>query len=88
MPDGVSPARHGTPDRPVGPDRTVALDRTGVPDDVTAGRVSCTGCGTTAPARPITWTLQVDDGGTTWLCDVCTRRDLRSIESRLDETWW
>ena len=50
--------------------------------------VSCAGCGTTVEEAPLTWTLQTGDRGVTHLCEDCTRRDLRSIEAKLDEAWW
>jgi len=38
------------------------------------------------PAR--TWSLQVGARGQTWLCERCTRENLRAIEAKLDEAWW
>ncbi len=49
---------------------------------------TCVGCGCTVAERPASWSLQVTGRGPTWLCDVCTRQNLRSIEGRLDEAWW
>ena len=51
--------------------------------------VSCAVCGTTGPdGPPPTWSSQTGARGTTWLCERCTRENLRSIEGRLDEAWW
>ncbi len=49
---------------------------------------TCTGCGTVVAERPVTWSLQVGPRGTQWLCERCTRDNLRSIEAKLDEAWW
>jgi hypothetical protein len=51
-------------------------------------QVSCGSCGRVAEERPSTWSLQVEERGPVWLCDTCTRDNLRSIEARLDEAWW
>ena len=56
-----------------------------------ARAVSCAVCGTSAPGQqgpPPTWSSQTGARGTTWLCERCTRENLRSIEGRLDEAWW
>jgi hypothetical protein len=29
-----------------------------------------------------------DTKGMQWLCDRCTRENIRSIEGRLDSAWW
>jgi hypothetical protein len=50
--------------------------------------VTCAGCGTGAGSPPITWSVQHGSRGATWLCERCTRENLRSIEGRLDEAWW
>jgi hypothetical protein len=35
------------------------------------------------------WLREVSAGGRlSWVCPVCVRRHLRSIEARLDEGWW
>lgn len=38
--------------------------------------------------RPATWSLQVGARGQMWLCERCTRENLRAIEAKLDEAWW
>ncbi|HWG95426.1 MAG TPA: hypothetical protein VNU66_14525 [Mycobacteriales bacterium] len=50
--------------------------------------VTCTVCGRTEEGPPPTWSSQTSARGTTWLCERCTRENLRSIEGRLDEAWW
>ncbi len=50
--------------------------------------VVCARCGRTQPSRPPTWTLQTDRDERSWLCETCTREHLRSIEGKLDESWW
>ena len=51
----------------------------------------CATCGTTAhdaTLAAITWTRGVENGRDTWICDRCSREHLRSIEGKLDSTWW
>lgn len=50
--------------------------------------VTCAVCGTVVDEVPVTWSSQVSERGTTWLCERCTRDNLRSIEGKLDEAWW
>jgi transposase len=54
--------------------------------------VTCSRCGTTADAAPPTWSLQVggqsSKRGPEWLCEVCTRDNIRNIEGKLDHAWW
>jgi len=49
---------------------------------------SCAVCGLQMDDRPLTWSLQVSERGQTWLCERCSRDNLRSIEGKLDEAWW
>ncbi|MGB8649385.1 MAG: hypothetical protein WCD35_01855 [Mycobacteriales bacterium] len=49
---------------------------------------TCGVCGTSVEDRPATWSLQVGERGRQWLCERCTRDNLRSIEGKLDEAWW
>ena len=50
---------------------------------------TCGVCGTTTDApAPVTWSSQSSARGQQWLCERCTRENLRSIEGRLDEAWW
>ena len=52
-------------------------------------RTSCGVCGTTVEGElPVTWSSQTSERGLTFLCERCTRDNLRSIEGRLDEAWW
>lgn len=50
--------------------------------------ISCAACGAVAQGPPVTWSSQTGPRGTSWLCERCTRENLRSIEGRLDEAWW
>lgn len=52
------------------------------------GVTSCAVCGTVVEELPATWSSQTSERGTSWLCEQCTRDNLRSIEGRLDEAWW
>ncbi|MEU6478324.1 hypothetical protein ABZ858_15805 [Streptomyces sp. NPDC047017] len=64
----------------------------GDPDHGEAGAqrrpVSCARCGTTGEGPPPTWTYSVENGARRSYCDACSRENLRSIESRLDSSWW
>ncbi len=51
-------------------------------------QVTCASCGTPGEGPPPTWSSQTSARGLSWLCDRCTRQNLRSIEGRLDEAWW
>ena len=52
-------------------------------------RTTCGVCGTQVEGEvPMTWSSQTSARGLTWLCERCTRDNLRSIEGRLDEAWW
>ncbi len=60
--------------------------RDGVTD---AAPVACSACGRQADgAPPITWASATGPRGTTWTCEVCTRRHLRAMEAKLDEELW
>lgn len=59
-----------------------------------ASGIVCATCGAVpadedavAHAR-ITWARGVENGRETWTCETCSRRFLRSIEGKLDSTWW
>lgn len=51
---------------------------------------TCSVCGRTAEGEtpPLTWSSSTTERGVQWVCDVCTRENVRSIEGRLDEAWW
>jgi hypothetical protein len=62
----------------------------GAPD---GERMTCATCGRTPPpgdlgAARLTWTHGVENGRAVWTCPDCSRRHLRSIEGKLDSTWW
>jgi len=46
--------------------------------------VSCRHCGCTVDEPPLGWSTE----GDRWLCDTCTRRNLRAIEGKIDDAWW
>ncbi|MET9438430.1 hypothetical protein [Streptomyces sp. NPDC006551] len=50
--------------------------------------IVCARCGKTAEELPVTWSCSVEDGARRYLCDSCARENIRSIEGRLDSTWW
>lgn len=60
--------------------------------DGAAPPVVCSGCGGVAsPALPAwQWSNETDPqtGRRSSLCPACTREHSRSIEARLDESWW
>ena len=36
----------------------------------------------------LTWARGVESGRTVWTCEACSRTHLRSIEGKLDSSWW
>ena len=51
----------------------------------------CATCGRMADdesAARLTWVFGVEKGRQVWTCDHCSRDNLRSIEGKLDSTWW
>jgi len=53
----------------------------------------CAACGVTPPeseqaAARISWTRSTEGGRTTWICERCSRQNVRSIEGKLDAAWW
>jgi hypothetical protein len=50
--------------------------------------VTCGRCERTAAHPPPTWSLRNEFGRRSWLCETCTRDNLRSIEGKLDDAWW
>jgi len=59
-----------------------------VSEDGGSTRVACTWCGTTADPVPVTWTVQSSPRGLEYLCDRCTRDNVRKIEGSLPTEWW
>ncbi|OYN98898.1 hypothetical protein CGZ94_07505 [Enemella evansiae] len=65
-------------------------------DPAAARPAVCAGCGRTpradeggAPTRPPwTWSNETEGGRQLVRCPDCTRTHARSIEARLDESWW
>ncbi|WP_137993470.1 hypothetical protein [Streptomyces vilmorinianum] len=50
--------------------------------------IVCARCGKTAQSVPVTWTCSVENGTRQYICDTCARENIRSIEGRLDSSWW
>jgi hypothetical protein len=52
--------------------------------------MACATCGRSPEdeAARLTWALGVEGGRKVWTCDRCSRLHLRSIEGKLDSTWW
>ncbi|MET7685843.1 hypothetical protein [Streptomyces sp. NPDC005423] len=50
--------------------------------------LTCARCGTRAEDPQPTWTCSMENGTRHYLCDNCSRENLRAIEGRLDPTWW
>ena len=51
----------------------------------------CSTCGREAPdegAALLTWSRAIEHDRPVWMCDVCSRAYLRSIEGKLDPAWW
>ncbi|MFE6621739.1 hypothetical protein ACFZBP_33255 [Streptomyces sp. NPDC008086] len=48
----------------------------------------CARCGARADAPQPTWTCSVENGARHYICDTCSRENLRAIEGRLDSAWW
>lgn len=49
---------------------------------------ACAWCGTTADPVPVTWTVQTGARGIEYLCETCTRENVRKIEGSLPTEWW
>ena len=51
--------------------------------------MTCSACETRAEeGGSLTWSTSTGPRGVQVLCDRCTRKNLRSIEGKLDEAWW
>ena len=51
----------------------------------------CATCGavpTDEGMARLTWARGVENGRDVWTCETCSRRHLRSIEGKLDSSWW
>lgn len=72
-------------------DAADAPDTTDVTDEPAPTAMACATCGAT-PADPalarLTWARGTENGHEVWTCDTCSRRHLRSIEGKLDSSWW
>jgi hypothetical protein len=56
--------------------------------DEASASATCAWCGTGAAGPPPTWTAQSGPRGVEYLCERCTRDNLRNIESSLPTEWW
>ncbi len=59
--------------------------------ETVSDQVICASCGRAAETPPLTWSRQVGRRGSAtpdWLCDTCTRENLREIEGKIDDVWW
>jgi len=50
--------------------------------------MTCSWCGARAEQAPVTWTVQSSARGVEYLCDACTRDNVRKIESSLPTEYW
>jgi hypothetical protein len=50
--------------------------------------VACVWCGITAAGPPVSWTIQSSERGIEYLCEGCTRDNVRKIEGSLPTDWW
>lgn len=78
------------PARPAGRRRYGRL--TGLPKGVRAvddQPLTCAMCARrSSRADAVAWSREVTGRGVQWLCERCTRENLRSIEGRIDEAAW
>jgi len=56
--------------------------------DDPAPTVACSWCGATASPPPVTWTVQTGARGLEYLCERCTRDNVRKIEGSLPTDYW
>jgi len=73
------------------PDVPDVPDVPGSPGAGSSGAMACATCGAVpadeALAR-LTWARGVENDREVWTCETCSRRHLRSIEGKLDSSWW
>ena len=50
--------------------------------------ITCSWCGASVEEAPVTWTVQSSARGVEYLCDACTRDNVRKIESSLPTEYW
>lgn len=50
----------------------------------------CSVCGRSSsePGDALTWSLDVERGERHWTCVDCVRTHVRSVEGKLDRTYW
>jgi hypothetical protein len=55
---------------------------------VAGAPISCSWCGETVDEVPVTWTLQSGLRVLEYLCESCTRDNVRKIEGSLPTEYW
>jgi hypothetical protein len=56
---------------------------------MTTEPAACATCGAVATGSvPVTWSAAVESGRRVWTCERCARENVRSIEAKLDSSWW
>jgi hypothetical protein len=53
--------------------------------------MTCATCGAQpgdAAVARLSWARGVENGREVWTCETCSRQHLRSIEGKLDSSWW
>ena len=63
-------------------------DTSGIERTDASGPFVCIRCQRIETELPLTWTVTVEARRTSYVCDDCSRADIRGIESRLDPEWW
>ena len=61
------------------------------PTEQGSAAMVCATCGavpTDEGLARLTWARGVENGRDVWTCETCSRRHLRSIEGKLDSSWW
>jgi hypothetical protein len=53
----------------------------------------CVSCGSmpsadAGGAARVEWARGIENGRPVWTCPECSRRNLRSMEGKLDSQWW
>jgi hypothetical protein len=50
---------------------------------------SCRLCGRTSEDEfPLGWSAETIKGRRHWVCERCTRENVRAIEAKLEQEWW
>lgn len=90
MPLGADPSESGSEPRSEPRSEARSEARSELPTEGEPALV-CATCGA-LPVDPalarLTWARGVESGRDVWTCETCSRRHLRSIEGKLDSSWW